>query len=310
VSEGAADHAPIAGGGGPPALEARLVIKVESNASSFEVAADLSLDAGVLVLFGPSGAGKTLTLRALAGLIRPTSGTMRASGETLFDGDARVFVPAHKRRIGYVPQHASLFPFLNVAENVAFGLPRALRRGSAAVSELLEELGIAALARSSVASLSGGERQRVALARALAVRPRLLLLDEPFASIDHAGRSELRRALRATLASRGTPAVFVTHDPDEALELGDEMVLFERGRTAAKGSPASLLRRGRPLVIGAKGAGPVTDLPGGRASVTLREVIVEGPADVVAGLAGEVFEGRDGEAPVRLEVVTKGDEGR
>jgi ABC-type sulfate/molybdate transport systems ATPase subunit len=307
VSEGGADHAAITRGLSP-ALEARLVIKVGSKASSFEVAADLSLDAGVLVLFGPSGAGKTLTLRALAGLIRPISGTLRASGETLFDSGARVFVPAHKRRIGYVPQHASLFPFLNVAENVAFGLPRAERRGSAAVSELLSELGISALARSSVASLSGGERQRVALARALAVRPRLLLLDEPFASIDRAGRSELRRALRATLASRGTPAVFVTHDPDEAIELGDSMVLFERGRTAAKGTPASLLRRGRPITIEAKGAGLVTELAGGRASVTLREVIVEGPADVVAGLSGGAQEVRGGEAQIRLEVISKIDE--
>lgn len=285
------------------ALDARLVIKVGSGASLFELTSELALDAGVLVLFGPSGAGKTLTLQALAGLVRPASGHLRADGETLFDSAARVFVPAHKRRIGYVPQQSSLFPFLSVAETVAFGLPRSERKKSPAVVALLEELGVARLAGAPVASLSGGERQRVALARALAVRPRLLLLDEPFASIDLEGRSALRRVLRAALERHGTPAVFVTHDPDEALELGDSLVLFDRGRTGASGPPASLLRRGRPVIITGEAAGPLEDLPGGRASVRLRDAVVEGPADVVAELSGS--QGSEGGG--RLTLVTKGD---
>lgn len=284
-----------------PALDAQLVIKVGSGSSLFELTAALTLDSGVLVLFGPSGAGKTLTLQALAGLVRPSSGYLRADGETLFDSATRTFVPAHKRRIGYVPQHSSLFPFLSVSENVAFGLPRAERKKNPAILSLLDELDITRLASAPVASLSGGERQRVALARALAVRPRLLLLDEPFASIDLEGRSSLRRVLRSTLASHGTPAVFVTHDPDEALELGDTLVLFDRGRTGASGPPASLLRRGRPVTITGEPAGPLQDLPGGRASVTLRAAQVEGPADVIAGLsAGEDSVGR-------LTLITKGD---
>jgi molybdate transport system ATP-binding protein len=259
------------------------------------VSASLSLDAGILVLFGPSGAGKTLTLQALAGLLRPRSGYLRAGGETLFDSDARIFVPAHKRRIGYVPQQTSLFPFLNVLENVVFGLPRAERRATASIEQLLEDLGIAPLARAPVASLSGGERQRVALARALAVQPRLLLLDEPFASIDLAGRAALRRGVRSLLALRKTPAVFVTHDAEEALELGDSMVLFERGRTGASGRPEDLLRGGRRVSVTGMVAGSPSELAGGRVSVALRDAVIEAPGDLLAG-----------SEEVQLELVTKG----
>jgi molybdate transport system ATP-binding protein len=196
----------------PPALEARIAIAVASGALSFAVRAELSLGAGVLILFGPSGVGKTLTVQAIAGLLEPASGWIRAAEDVLFDKERRIDVPAHKRRIGYVPQQTSLFPFLSVAENVVFGLPRAQRKRSPEILALMDELGIRHLADARPASLSGGERQRVALARALAVKPRLLLLDEPFASIDQEGRASLRRMLRRTLASRGVPAVFVTHD--------------------------------------------------------------------------------------------------
>jgi molybdate transport system ATP-binding protein len=281
-----------------PALEADLEIEVGSRGSSFRVSASLSLDAGILVLFGPSGAGKTITLQALAGLLRPRSGFLRAGGETLFDSRTRVFVPAHKRRIGYVPQHASLFPFLNVLENVVFGLPRSARRASPPIEQLLEDLGIAPLARAPVSSLSGGERQRVALARALAVKPRLLLLDEPFASIDLAGRAALRRGVRSLLAHHGTPAVFVTHDADEALELGDSMVLFERGRTGASGRPEDLLWGGRSVFVTGQVVGSPSPLPGGRVSVALREAVIEAPGDLLGGAEGD-------SAAIQLELVTK-----
>src|SRR5262245_59214268 len=110
------------------ALDAKLVVHVGSGQSLFSVDAELSLDRGVLVLFGPSGAGKSLTLQALAGLVTPAEGHIAVAGETLYDAQQRINVPAHRRRIGYVPQDPSLFPFLDVAENVAFGLPRSERR--------------------------------------------------------------------------------------------------------------------------------------------------------------------------------------
>lgn len=237
----------------PPALDARLLVRVgggDERPFSLEVA--LRLDRGVLVLFGPSGAGKSITLKTLAGLLRPSSGWIRVGGEVLYDDRKGIHVPSHRRRVGYVPQHASLFPFLSVAENAAFGLPRSERRADdPIVRGLLRELGLAHLARSRPSVLSGGERQRVALARALAVRPKLLLLDEPFASIDHEGRRALRRLLRETLDRHGTPAVFVTHDPEEALDLGDHLFRIEAGRVTASGSPQGVLewrpgRRPRP----------------------------------------------------------------
>jgi molybdate transport system ATP-binding protein len=226
---------------GGPLVDVQIRVAVGSADSRFELNAELSLDEGVLVLFGPSGCGKSLTLQAVVGVVRPSSGHIHVCGATMFD-DGGVWVPAHQRRIGYVPQHHSLFPFCNVADNVAFGLPRAERRsGNKRVEELIEELGIAHLRNTMPGNLSGGERQRVALARALAVRPRLLVLDEPFASIDHEGRDELRQMLRRTLERHGTPALFVTHDPNEARQLADRVVRFERGKTTEAGTATELL---------------------------------------------------------------------
>ncbi|UQA58828.1 ATP-binding cassette domain-containing protein [Polyangium aurulentum] len=213
------------------ALEADVTLAVGRGAAAFTVEARMSIDAGVLVLFGPSGAGKTLTLRSIAGLLRPSRGLVRAGGEVLFDADRGIDVPAHLRRIGYVPQQQALFPHLDVLGNVVFGLSRGERkRPGPEVLGLLDELGIAHLASARVGSLSGGERQRVALGRALAARPRLLLLDEPFSALDRAAREELGRKLREALDRRGLSAVLVTHDPDEAAALGDRVVRFERGR--------------------------------------------------------------------------------
>ena len=195
--------------------------------------------AGTLVLFGPSGAGKTLTLRALAGLTRPTSGTIRQHGRVLYDGTNGVDVRPQERRVGYVPQHAALFPHLKVRDNVAFGV----RNGNRAVrvDEVLGQLGLTALADRWPASLSGGERQRVAVARALAPRPETMLLDEPFSALDRRARLELRDWFREHV--RGLVVVFVTHDAEEAIALGDHLVLLDAGRTVGEGPPATLLER-------------------------------------------------------------------
>lgn len=272
-----------------PAVEASFTLR----SGGFEVHADFAIDAGVLVLFGPSGSGKSLSLKALAGLLRPARGRIRVAGTTFFDSDARLEVPVHARRVGYVPQHHALFPFRTVAENVAFGLPRAERRaGNARVHALMEELGIAHRAHELPGRLSGGERQRVALARAIAVQPSLLLLDEPFSSIDNAGRESLGETLRSVLHRHRIPAVFVTHDPDEAIRLGDKLVRFEPGRTTESGPPAALLRHGRPVVVSGSISGSPTPLDAGRASLRISDAVIEAPADA--------FDARDGH--VRLEL--------
>jgi molybdate transport system ATP-binding protein len=215
----------------PSALDVDISIVTGRGASAFRVEARFVLPSGVCVFFGPSGAGKTLTLRAIAGFLHPVRGRVRARGEALFDANNGIDVRAEARRIGYVPQDQALFPHLDVLGNVVFALPRAeRRRPDPEVFALLEELGLSALAHAPVASLSGGERQRVALARALVFSPRLLLLDEPLSALDRPARLELGRYLREALERRRLSAVLVTHDVDEAAALGDVFVRFERGR--------------------------------------------------------------------------------
>jgi molybdate transport system ATP-binding protein len=275
-----------------PALDAHLSIAVGAGERSFAVEADLGLEAGVLVLFGPSGVGKTLTLQALAGLLPGVRGHLRAGGEVLLDSSRGLDVPAHARRIGYVPQQHALFPFLDVAGNVAFGLPRRERRGaSPRVRALLDELGLLPLSSARPGSLSGGERQRVALGRALAVEPRLLLLDEPFASIDEEGRAALQKLVRAAIDRRRMPAVLVTHHAGEAIALGDRLVRFERGRTAEAGDPRAILGRG--VTIAGVRRGPVEPLGDGRGRARLDEASLEGPEDLLRG---------DDGAPLRLDL--------
>jgi molybdate transport system ATP-binding protein len=261
-----------------PALDARLSIDVGRGARTFHVDAEVS-GQGVLVLFGPSGVGKTVTLQALCGLLPICEGHIRLGGESLLDTAAHTSVPPHMRRIGYVPQQQSLFPFLDVAGNVAFGVPRPLRRKEHVLA-LLEELGIAGLAAAAPSSLSGGERQRVALARSLAVSPRMLLLDEPFASIDADGRKELRRVVRDVIDRRSIPAVLVTHDPDDARAIGDRVVRFERGKTVECGTPAALLGRQAGLTVSGVIA-YVNEGRDGERRARLLDAFIEGPDAVV-----------------------------
>jgi molybdate transport system ATP-binding protein len=255
-----------------------LLADFELEAGGFRLEVQLALDEGVLMLFGPSGSGKSLTVSALAGLRSPTRGRIEVAGRTLFDSERGIHLPARHRRIGYVPQHHSLFPFLDVAANVAFGLPRARRkRGDPGVRALLEELDLEHLADARPGSLSGGERQRVALARALAVEPGLLLLDEPFASIDQAGRKRLRGVVRETLIRHGIPAVFVTHSVPEAIELGDRLALYERGRTVRTGTPTEVLRPSRLTLQGVRATAVEGD--DGQVRLELDRASITGPAD-------------------------------
>jgi molybdate transport system ATP-binding protein len=193
--------------------------------------AELALDGElVTVLFGPSGAGKTTALRALAGLDRPDEGVIRFAAETWFDAAAGTFVPTQRRAVGLLFQDYALFPHLGVGRNIGYGVHRLGRAArEARVRELAARLGIEALLSRRPAELSGGQRQRVALARALAPSPRLLLLDEPLSALDAPARAELRGELRGTLEASGVPAIVVTHDRAEALALGDRMLVMIDG---------------------------------------------------------------------------------
>ena len=202
---------------------------------------DLEVPAGSLTaILGPSGSGKTTLLRLLAGFERADTGTIRI-GDGLVDGPG-TYVAPERRRIGYVPQEGSLFPHLTVESNVGFGLPaRERRRGRAA--SMLELVGLGGLGRRYPHQLSGGQQQRVALARALAIEPAVVLLDEPFASLDAHLRASVRADVQEIFHRAGTTAVLVTHDQDEALSVADRVAALRNGKIAQYAAPEDLYCR-------------------------------------------------------------------
>lgn len=199
---------------------------------------------GVTALYGHSGSGKTTLLRCIAGLERAAGGFLSVRGERWQDDARGVFVPTHRRALGYVFQEASLFPHLSVRRNLEYGrrrVPAVERR--VALDRAIALLGIESLLERMPARLSGGERQRVAIARALATSPRLLLMDEPLAALDAARKAEVLPYLEGLHAELDIPVLYVSHAPEEVARLADAMVLLEAGRVAACGSLAELMPR-------------------------------------------------------------------
>lgn len=188
----------------------------------------------ILALLGPSGCGKTTVLRLIAGFEEPDAGRVEI-GERVV-ADTGVFVPPERRRVGMVFQSYALFPHMTVAENVAYGLRRREDR-AARVREVLDLVGLRGLASRYPHELSGGQQQRVALARALAPGPEVLLLDEPFSNLDAGLRMQMREDVRDILKASGTTAVFVTHDQEEALFMGDRVAIVNAGRLEQVGTP-------------------------------------------------------------------------
>ncbi|MFO1404975.1 MAG: molybdenum ABC transporter ATP-binding protein [Azonexus sp.] len=226
-------------------MSAGIRARFRLDRGGFALDVDLELPGkGISALFGPSGCGKTTFLRALAGLEHPAGGYI-AVGDEIWQDDARgIFVPTHRRSLGYVFQEASLFEHLTVKANVEFGLrriPAASRLFKTdAVADLL---GIAGLLDRRPAGLSGGERQRVAIARALLSAPRLLLMDEPLAALDLKRKREILPYLQRLHAQLSIPVVYVSHAPGEVARLADHLVLLDGGRVAASGPLGETLAR-------------------------------------------------------------------
>jgi len=216
----------------------RKTIGAGAGAGRFELDVAFRSDVERLVLFGPSGAGKTMTLKAIAGLVRPDAGRIEMAGETLFDAGRGIDTPARRRDCGYLFQEYALFPHLTVRQNIAFGLATGWRNprrdgGGAAVDRWLETLELRPLAERFPDQLSGGQRQRVALARALAGEPRALLLDEPFAALDEPLRNRLRAELAELQARLALPIVLITHDPADVDAFADDVVHIDAGVAVA-----------------------------------------------------------------------------
>lgn len=253
--------------------------RVEQAGFALEV--ELSVAVGEVVgVLGENGAGKSTLLRVLAGLTPLDEGTLRVGGAVVDDPVAGVLVPPDERPVGLVHQDPTLFPHLDLRDNVAFGL----RRGGADRADArrdavgwLARLGVDDQARSRPRAVSGGQAQRAAIARALARAPDLLLLDEPLAALDQEGRTLVRRLLRTEERRQGRATVLVSHDPLDALALTDRLVVLEDGRISQQGTPAEITRRPRsPFVARLMGlnlldgaaAGNTVSLPGGAELVT------------------------------------------
>ncbi|RFP87626.1 ABC transporter ATP-binding protein [Rhodobacteraceae bacterium 63075] len=192
----------------------------------------------VTCLLGPSGCGKSTTLRMIAGVDMQDSGEIHVDGKLICDTVFRV--PPERRNIGLMFQDFALFPHLSVAENVAFGLARNDPGRAARVAELLERVGLSRFEEAYPHELSGGEQQRVALARALAPRPRIMLMDEPFSGLDNRLRDEIRDETLDVLKQEDTAVLLVTHEPDEAMRMADEIALMRDGQIVQRGAPYNI----------------------------------------------------------------------
>ncbi len=229
-----------------------LNVNISHTQGGFSLDAAFQCGAGVTALFGRSGAGKTTLINAIAGLARPRTGRIVFDGETLFDAARGVQVAAGRRRFGYVFQEGRLFPHFTVRQNLTYAhwFNRALY-SAAEFAHVVELLGIGELLQRRPAQLSGGEKQRVAIGRALLAKPRLLLLDEPLASLDGERKGEILRYLRLLRDDTRIPMVYVSHSVEEVLELADQVVLLASGRVVASGGVEDVM--GRPDLRSAAG---------------------------------------------------------
>ncbi len=203
--------------------------------AEFTVEVDLDLQSQVTAIFGPSGAGKTSLLDLIAGLRRPASAWIQLNGRVLTDTSKRLSVPPRLRGIGYVPQDLALFPHLSVGQNLRYGhKPESEANHLFSFEHVTELLGILSLTQRNVTDLSGGEKQRVALARALLASPRLLLLDEPLASLDTNLKAKIIPYLRRVRDEFRLPILYITHDQEEVMAFCDEVLVMRRGRIVAR----------------------------------------------------------------------------
>jgi molybdate transport system ATP-binding protein len=238
-----------------------LAVHIAHQMGSFRLDASFEAEGGLTALFGRSGSGKTSIINIIAGLIRPDAGRVVIDGEALIDTARGTFVPAHRRRIGYVFQEGRLFPHLTVRQNLLYGhwfTPPARRRGG--LDGVVELLGLGAMLERRPGRLSGGEKQRVAIGRALLASPRLLLMDEPLASLDEARKAEILPYIERLRDEARVPIVYVSHSIAEVVRLASTVVLLAEGAVAAVGPTDQVMQRlDLPSLAGLADAGAVVE---------------------------------------------------
>lgn len=278
------------------------------NFGSRTIISDLSFElrqGEIASLLGPSGCGKTTLLRAIAGLIQPTSGAIRFGSQLV--GVSSVVLPPHKRGTGYVPQQGALFPHLTVAKNIAFGLDKNTHT-KAEIAHITHEMigliGMKGMEERLPSQLSGGQQTRVALARALAIKPKLVLLDEPFSALDAVLRDDLRTEVVGLLRELGSTAILVTHDREEALVSSDRVILMRDGKVAQNGTPEEVYEAPISPEIAAS-TGDVLLLPAQQSSTgaTFYSLSLEGMASAGAESGYVVIR------PEEIRVSTNADKG-
>jgi molybdate transport system ATP-binding protein len=251
-----------------------LRVDIAVGLRSFDVRADLEVTAETVALVGPSGAGKTTILRAIAGLVRPATGRVTLGGDVWFDASRNIDLAPEQRSVGMVFQHYALFPHLSVRGNVRYAGPPEV------ADELLERFGLREIAAAKPAQISGGERQRVALARALARQPDVLLLDEPMSALDPHTRASVRAELREILRALGLPTLLVTHDFNDAAALADRVGVIVDGAIVQLATAADLLARpASAFVAGFTGAIPIPGVASPSAD-GLTRVLLAGGAEI------------------------------
>ena len=222
----------------------RLAVDIKHQQGAFLLDTQFEVGNGLIALFGRSGSGKTSLINVIAGLIRPQQGSVKIGDVTLVDTAAGIFVPRHRRRIGYVFQEARLFPHMTVRQNLLYGrwfAPSPERRDD--VDHVIDLLGIEHVLHRRPARLSGGEKQRVAIGRALLANPRLLLMDEPLASLDDARKAEILPYIERLRDESRIPVVYVSHSMSEVMRLANTVVLLSEGKVAASGAAMDVLHR-------------------------------------------------------------------
>ena len=227
---------------------ASLEIRLEKLLEPFNLEVEFCAGQGALGLLGASGAGKSMTLRMIAGIVTPDRGRIVLNGRVLYDSATGERISAARRKIGVVFQDYALFPRMTVAENVGFGLSKlSERERQARVQRQLERMHILELADRYPAQISGGQRQRVAIARSMAIEPDALLLDEPFAALDPHLRRQMEEQLRETLAGYNGAVIFVTHDMEEAFRFCSDLLVLDSGKVIASGPKHQLFERPRTV---------------------------------------------------------------